>query len=426
MRRLLAVLTLGLLSRSLARADDWPQFRGLNRDAVCPDKGLLETFPSGGVKIRWRVPVGGGYSSPVVAKGRVYLAYSEWKGTQAWEHLRASDEKTGAALWTYSYPAGYDVSWLPGNSHDGPRATPTIHEGKLYEVGADADLYCLDAATGAVLWKKALRDEYALGDHRCITPSPLIEGDLLILVLGGKPDAGVVAFDRNTGKEVWRALEGRWTYSSPIIASAGGKRQLIVWTVLAVTSLDPATGKTYWRKAHDFENGPSLVATPAVQGDLLLLSGMMFRLDAEKPGATQLWPDSQAPGRCVLSSTSMPMILGDYVYSERMNGLLCCMEARTGKPLWKSDKLTRIAGGAALHLISSGEGVWVFTDQGDLVRARLGPEGYQELGRAHILDPTTPYGGRKVIWALPAMANRHFFARSGQELVSASLAAKEE
>ncbi|HVE38522.1 MAG TPA: PQQ-binding-like beta-propeller repeat protein [Planctomycetota bacterium] len=423
MNRLLTALPLTLLLSSFSKADDWPQFRGPNRDAVCSDQGLLEAFPPDGVKIRWRVPVGGGYSSPVIAQGRVYLAYSEWKGEQAWEHLRCIDEKTGATLWTYSYPVGYDPQWREGNSHDGPRATPTIHQGKLYEIGADGDVFCLDAAKGELLWKKPLRDEYGLGDHRCITPSPLIEGDLLILVLGGKPDAGVVAFDRNTGKEVWRALEGRWTYSSPIIVNAGGQRQLIVWTARAVTSLDPATGKTYWREAHDLENGPSLVATPVVRGDLLLVSGMMFRLDAEKPAATLLWPESAAPARRVLSSTSMPLLQGDYIYSERTNGLLICLEAKTGKHVWKSEKVTRIGGGAALHLTPHGDAVWIFTDQGDLIRARLNPEGYQELSRAHVLDPTMPFSGRKVAWSPPAFANRHLFVRSERELVCASLAA---
>ena len=422
MRRVLLAPVLAAVLFQVARADDWNQFRGPNRDAVWGEKDLLETFPPEGVKIRWRVPVGGGYSSPVVVQGRVYLAYSEWKGSQAWEHLRCFDEPTGETRWTYSYEVGYDPSWREGNSRDGPRATPTIHQGKLYQIGADGDLFCLDACKGAVLWKKPLRDEYGLGDHRCITPSPLIEGDLLILILGGKPNAGVVAFDKNTGKEVWRALEGRWTYCSPIIVDAGGKRQLIVLTVLAVTSLDPLSGNTYWREPCDLANGPSLVATPVVQGHRLLASGMMFQLDAEKPAAKLLWPDSPAAARRVLSSTSMPLMQGDYVYSERQNGLLVCLDARTGKQVWKNDKLTGIGGGATLHLMPNGDDVWIFTDQGDLIRARLSPEGVQALARAHVLDPTNPFGSRKVVWAPPAFANRHFFARNEREMVCASLA----
>jgi outer membrane protein assembly factor BamB len=423
MKRLLQALVPTAFLVGIARADDWTQFRGPNRDAVWSETGLLDTFPPGGVKVRWRVPVGGGYSSPVVVAGRVYLAWSEWKGAKAWELLRCFDETTGAAQWTYSYPVGYDPSWWDANQHDGPRATPTLHQGRLYEIGANADLYCLEASDGRVLWKKPLAAEYQLGDHRCITPSPLIEGELLILILGGKPDAGVVAFDRNTGKEVWRALEPQWSYSSPIIVEAGGQRQLIVWTARGVTSLDPRSGKVWWRELHDFGSGPSLVATPVARGDLLLVSGMMFRLESDRPAATLLWPDSPAPARRVLSSTSMPLLQGGYVYSERLNGLLVCLEAGSGKQVWRSNQVTGTGGGAAIHLTANGNGVWIFTDQGNLIRARLGPEGYQELSRSRLLEPTTPFGNRKVVWAPPAFANRHVFARNERELLCASLAA---
>jgi len=119
----------------------------------------------------------------------------------------------------------------------------------------------------------------------------------------------------------------------------------------------------------------------------------------------------------------MPLLQGDYIYSERTNGLLICLEAKTGKHVWKSEKVTRIGGGAALHLTPHGDAVWIFTDQGDLIRARLSPEGYQELSRAHVLDPTMPFSGRKVAWSPPAFANRHLFVRSERELVCASLAA---
>jgi outer membrane protein assembly factor BamB len=306
---------------------------------------------------------------------------------------------------------------------DGPRATPTVQNGKLFAIGSDTDLVCLDAVHGTVIWKKTLHKEYELGDHRCITPSPLIEGDLLIQVCGGKPGACVIAFDKNSGREVWRALEDRWTYSSPIIVEAGGKRQLIVWTAQAVTSLDPLTGKTYWRQEHDLQGGQSIVATPVLQGDLLLVSGMMFQLDPAKPAAVLLWPDAQASARKVLSATSMPLIQGDYVYSEKTSGILVCMEARTGKQVWRNTEVTGAKGGACIHLTPNGDCVWIFTDQGNLIRARLTPEGYQELSRTHLLDPTYAFGGRNVVWAPPAFANRHVFARSEQEMICASLAA---
>src|SRR5262245_2051782 len=272
---------LAFLLLAAAGADDWTQYRGSDRDAVWRAKGLLETFPAEGVKIRWRAPAAGGFSSPVIAQGRVYLCDSVYHPAKARERIRCFDEKTGAVLWTYDYEVNYDEYWHQPEMKDGVRATPTVRDGKLFSIGADGDLVCLDAVRGSEIWKKKLVTEYGLGDHRTCTPSPLIEEDLLIVVIGGKPEASVVAFDRNTGKEAWRALSDRWTYSSPIVLEAGGKRQLIVWTAQAVTSLDPKSGKIYWRERCELTDGPSIVATPVTQGNLLLVSGMMFRLDSE-------------------------------------------------------------------------------------------------------------------------------------------------
>ena len=215
-----------LLATGSLSADDWTQYRGSGRDAVWREEGLLETFPPEGLKIRWRVPAAGGFSSPVIAQGRVYLCDSVYHPAKARERIRSFDEKTGAVRWTYDYEVNYDEYWHQPKMVDGVRATPVVRDGRLYSAGADGDLACLDAVTGALVWKKKLVAEYGLTDHRTCTPSPLVEGDLLIVVIGGKPEACVVAFEKETGKEAWRALGDRWTYSSPIVVEAGGKRQL--------------------------------------------------------------------------------------------------------------------------------------------------------------------------------------------------------
>lgn len=416
-------MTTLLLLAGLLGADDWTQYRGSDRAAVLKEEGLLETFPAEGIRIRWRVPAAGGFSSPVVAQGRVYLCDSVYYPVKAKERIRCFAEKSGEVQWMVEYEVNYDEYWHQPKMVDGIRATPVVRDGRLYSVGADGDLVCLDAVKGAEIWKRKLVAEYSLGDHRTCTPSPLIEGDLLIVVIGGKPEACVVAFDRSSGKEVWRALSDRWTYSSPIVVEAGGKRQLIVWTAQGVTSLDPKTGTVYWRELCELSNGPSIVATPVVQGRLLLVSGMMFRLDAEKPAAKLIWPESQAPARRVLSATSMPMIRGDHVYAEKANGTLVCLDARTGELVWKTDKVTPVRGGASIHLYPHGESVWMFTDQGQLIRASVTPEGFKEWTRASVIEPTYAYSGRKVVWTPPAFANRCVFARNEQELVCASLEA---
>jgi outer membrane protein assembly factor BamB len=219
-------LTLPLLLSATVRAEDWPQWRGPNRDGVCSETGLLETFPAGGLKVRWRVPVGWGFSSPVVAQGRVYLADSEVVKPKAKERLHCFDETTGETLWTHVDDVAYEDWAFDPAQEIGPVATPIVQNGKVYAVGRLGHLVCLDARKGEVLWQRNLQKDYQVA-FAPGTPSPLIEGDLLILFIGGKPDAGVVALHKDTGKEVWKALDESLTFSSPIVISSGRKKRLI-------------------------------------------------------------------------------------------------------------------------------------------------------------------------------------------------------
>lgn len=393
------------------RAEDWPQWRGGNRDGAWTETDILGAFPATGLAIQWRAPVGSGYSSPVVAQGRVYLVDSELQRPRAWERIHCFDEKTGKPLWTYRYEVSYpDWAFTP-DQLAGPNATPIVQDGLLYAVGATGQLWCLDAALGTVLWKKSLTKEYMLEEFSGITPSPLIHGDLLILVIGGKPGACVVAFHKNSGQEAWKALSDKSTYSSPVIMDAGGRRQLIVWTPEAVTSLDPDTGKTYWRERL-FTQGDYAVATPVFHDHLLLISGLMLQLDTKQPTATVLWPNTKAVGRRVLSNTSVPLFQDDYVYAAKSSGHLVCLKARTGKQLWESDKVTDLRSGASIHLTPNGDMVFLYNDRGELIRAQLTPQEYKEISRARVLEPSYPFAGRNVAWAPPAYANRHLFARN--------------
>ena len=281
-------LILLLLFSGSIRADDWPQWRGLNRDGTWNETGILESFPSSGLKVRWRAPVGFGYSSPVVAQGRVYLTDAELMKPKAIERLHCLNEVTGKPLWTFAYDVAYpDWAFTPANEGR-PIPTPIVHAGKVYTLGMLGHLFCLDAGKGDVLWKKNLDTEYQVQEFSCKS-SPMIEGDLLILVVGGKPNACVLALDKNSGKEAWRALDEAMTNSSPIVISTGGKQQLIVWTQESVTSLDPASGKRYWRERTSSEYA---AATPVLHKNLLLMSGLMLKLGPEKPAV--LWPESKA------------------------------------------------------------------------------------------------------------------------------------
>jgi hypothetical protein len=154
------------------------------------------------------------------------------------------------------------------------------------------------------------------------------------------------------------------------------------------------------------------------------MSGLMFQLDASKPAATVLWPKNRVPAKVVLSSSSIPIIQDDGVYIGKYSGQLACLDLQTGKEIWSTDKITSRGNGATIHLTPNGGTVLLFTDQGNLIRARLSRDGYHELSRVHVIDPTYTFSGRKLIWPPPAYANGHIFARNDVELIRASLEAK--
>jgi outer membrane protein assembly factor BamB len=415
-------LTVSLLLPAVLHADDWPQWRGPHRDSVWRETGLLQSFPTAGLKVRWRAAAGWGFASPVVAQGRVYLADSEVKKPKARERLQCLDEKTGKVLWTHGYDVGYEDWAFDPTQEVGPVATPIVRAGKVYTLGRLGHLFCIDAQKGAVLWQKNLQEDYQVG-FAPGAPSPLIEGDLLILFIGGKPGACVVALHKDTGKEVWKALDEALTFSSPIVIASGGKQQLIVWTQESVSALDPATGKTWWRLRLTTSNEYA-VSTPFFDKDRLLIGGLMLQLDPATPSANVLWPDSKAPSRRIFSHTSTALLRGAHLFSAKSSGELICVDATNGAQAWSSAKVTDLKNGASIHLTPNGDTVLLYTDRGELIRARLTAQGYEELGRARVLEPTMPFGGRKVAWSPPAYANGHIFARNGKELVCVSLLLK--
>ncbi len=417
----LASLAAILLASSFACAEDWPQWRGANRDGVWNEEGIVEAFPKEGLKIVWRAPAGNSWSSPVVAGGRVYLRDSELVKPKAQERLHCLDAATGKVLWTQAYDVTYPDWAFAADQVAGPTSTPCVHEGKAYTLGERGDVFCVDAGTGAVLWHRNMIDEYKMKEFTG-NVSPLIEGGLLILPIGGKPDAGVVALDKDTGKEVWRSLDEDQTNSSPIVITAAGRRQLIIWTQQSVSSLDPATGKVLWRErlltAQD-----SAVATPVSDGHLLLMGGLMFKLSEDKPGATALWPDNRSLTHRILSNTSTAVLRDGHVYSAKSKGELVCLDALTGQELWSTKKATdqRGAFGPSIHLTPNGGTMFLYNDKGELIHARLTPQGYDEISRALLLAPVYKFGGHYVNWAPPAYAGGRVFARNEKEIVCAEL-----
>ena len=427
-----------------AQADDWPQWRGAGRLAVWSETGIVDRFPDSGLKVAWRTPVRSGFAGPAVADGRVFVL--DWRedpesrtldGT---ERLVALDEETGAVLWTHEWATSYRM--LQASYAIGPRATPTVDGDRVYAVGASGALRCVDAASGELIWSRNYIDDYDTSVATWgVASAPLVDGDRLIAIVGGEPDALVVAFDKRTGAELWRAVEvvGEMGYGQPVIYEAGGVRQLIVWHAAALASLDPETGETHWEEPWEVGAGMS-VATPVRDGDYLLVSqfyygSMMMRLDTDRPSASVLWkgasrsemPD-ETDGLHALITT--PIVAAGHVYGVGSYGELRGLDARTGERLWMSDRMTVQARWGTAYMVRQGGRYFVSNDEGYLIIARFTPEGYVEVDRTMLLEATSHSGygpqrrfDRLVNWSHPAFANRHVVQRNDNEVIRASLAA---
>ena len=401
-----------------AGAADWPEWRGLNRAAVWNETGVRETFPTNGLKVRWRVALGHGFSSPIIAGGRVVVMDTQLQKPKAAERVLCFDEVSGRPLWNYAHDVTYpDWAFTPGQEK-GPVATPLTREGKVYVLGSVGHVFCFDARKGGVLWQKDLGKKYDPAQVPMWAASPLLEGELLIVPGGRPPQPCLVAFNKNSGRQAWEALNEPASYSSPIVLTAGGTRQLIVWTEQSVSSLDPATGKLLWRERFVAGND-MFVASPIGSDERLFVGGAMLQLTSDKPGATLLWPATGA--RKVLSDTSTGLLRGELLFSVRTGGPFVCFDAATGQQLWTTNGVTDQKSGASVHIVAHGDSVLLFNERGELVRARLSATGYHEISRVKVIAPTYDFGGRKVAWAAPAFANRHLFVRSDQELICASL-----
>jgi outer membrane protein assembly factor BamB len=424
--RFLAIVA--ALTTVVARGDDWPQWRGPTRDGVWRETGVVEKFAGPEVPIRWRVPVGNGYSGPTVAAGRVYVTDRIVEPAQQ-ERILCFDEQTGKPLWTVVY----DCMYARVGYQAGPRAGVTFDDGRVYALGTMGHLHCLDAATGAVVWKHDLDAVYQIQMPIWgIAASPLVEGDLLIVQVGGK-SACLVAFDKKTGAERWRALDDQASYAAPIIVPQAGRRVLVCLTGDNVVGLDPQTGKVYWTEPFAPSRMAIGVATPIFDAGRLMVTSfydgsLMLKLDPAEMKATKLW---HRVGRdekhtdAIHSIISTPLFLGNYVYGCDSYGELRCLDAATGDRVWENTTATPPARWSTIHFVRNDDKVWLFNERGELIIARLSPQGYTELSRAKLIAPTTAQLGQRggVCWSHPAFANRSVFIRNDEELVCGDLAA---
>lgn len=423
-------------------AEDWPQWLGPNRDSIWRETGIVEKLPEAGPPVRWRVAIGGGYSGPIVAGGRVFVTDRQLPQGAAnpadpfqrgaitgGERVLCLNEKDGKAIWKHEYECTYTVSYPAG-----PRVAPLVSGGRVYTLGAEGNLFCLDASNGQVIWSRDFKKDFGIKTPMWgFAGHPLLDGNRLICLVGGQGSTAV-AFDKDTGKEVWRALSATEPgYSSPIIVEAGGRRQLILWHPEAANSLDPATGEVFWSVPFQSRTGLS-VATPRGIGDLLFFTSfyngsLLLRLDSARPAAAAVWQTRQVSESKTTHLNAIlctPFLEDGYIYGVCSYGQLRCLKAATGERLWETFKATTSGEPvrwANAFIVRNGSRFFLFNEKGELIIARLTPKGYEEISRARILEPANSDPGRHVVWSHPAFANRRMYARNDKELVCVDLAA---
>ncbi len=425
----LAAALLLVASCVVASADEWPQWRGPNRDGVWNEQGLIEKFPAPQLKVSWRAPISSGYSGPTVADGRVYVMDRVDMPKQI-ERVLAFDAKTGEELWKHAYDCVYSgVQYVAG-----PRASVSIDDGRAFSLGTMGHLFALDAASGTILWQKDLLKDYKIRMPIWgIAASPLVTGDLVIVQIGGEDGACLVAFDKRSGTEKWRALDDDASYSAPIIIQQAGRRVLVCWTGDNVAGLDPASGKVYWQHPFEISRMVISIATPVVDRDRLFVSSfydgsLMLKLASDATAVEPLWrrrgPDEQNTDS-LHSIISTPFCKA--ITSTAWTATASCAASTPGPAIASGKAPTRSQGNAG----HDPHGPQRRADL-DVQRARRGdyrrlsPQGFQEISRAKLIDPTTEQlrRGDGVCWSHPAYAYKHVFARNDKELVCASLAAE--
>ncbi len=406
-----AVLVMGV-AVCVARigAEDWPGWRGPQHNGRWVAGKPPGRFPESGLAVSWRVDIGPGFSGVAVAGGRVYTM--ERMTGEEKERVVCRSADTGALLWAHSYAADYGDM----DHGKGPRATPTVFRGRVYTLGAVGHLFCFDAATGSVVWKRNLKSQSgARVPTWGFSASPVIHGDTVIVHAAVSPGGCFAAYDLLTGKERWRSGDDPAGYATPVLFQYKQATGLLGWTPRHITCLDPNTGDEFWRIPYKVTYGVS-IATPIVVDDLIFVSGYWegskaIRLGKSLREAQLAWEEN----RYLRGLMAQPLYRDGYAYLlDKRHGLIC-FELATGKKIWSdNNRLTPRERNpqATMVWVGDTDHVLALNAKGELVHARLSPEGYREIDRAPLVGKT---------WAHPAYADGAVYARDDRQLVKAML-----
>jgi outer membrane protein assembly factor BamB len=401
-----------------AAAGDWPQWRGPYRNGhAASNEPPVATLPQT-LAPRWKIPIGGGHSSPVVAGGKVLYA-DESEGQEV-AHLL--DAATGGELWRTAYARAYADEWGAG-----PRSTPFLDGDRAYVLSCRGEFRCLRLADGRELWRASFEQDFGVkfigsrgaegtAARRGNNGSGVIDGDRLVLPVGSPRDASLVCFDKRTGRVLWKVGNDEAAYSSPLVATLAGVRQVVAFTADALLGADLAEGRLLWRlplrtdaKRH--------AATPVIVGDRVVVNShtlglLCFNIASD----TGRWQATPAWARKDLRiNLATPVLVDGHLYSPGANRDYICVEADTGRLRWAQ---AGFGGSRRDHAstMAVGSRLLVLTDTGTLLLLEADPDKYIERGRLQVCGNT---------WASPALADGRLYVRDARQLLCVDLAAAE-
>jgi outer membrane protein assembly factor BamB len=402
-------------------AADWPAYRGPSADGTSPETAFAKKWPASGPKIVWKVPTPMGFSSFTVAGGKAFTIVTKNVQGADQETVIALDAATGRGLWATpigiaKYDGGGNAGTPDNKGGDGPRSTPTVDGNRVYAISANLGVFCLDAATGAVVWKRdILREHAGVNITWKNAASPVIDGNLLFLA-GGGPGQALLALDKNSGKTVWKGQDDKMTHSTPTLATILGVKQLIFFTQRGLVAVAPSTGYVLWR--YDFPFKTSTAISPVVCGDIVYCSagygvGAGAVKLAKSPTGWTAKEIYRVPGDKPLANHwSTPVFKDGYLYGmfqfkEYGSGPMKCVEAATGKVMWEKEGF-----GPGNVILADGHLI-ALSDAGQLVLVEATPKAYTEVARAKVLEGKC--------WSTPVLSGRRVYVRSTKEGVCLDL-----
>lgn len=405
-------------SQSQGRTEDWPRWGGPRGDETWRGPRLPATWPDAGLRVVWRQSIGGGYGGVSAVEGRVYVQ-DRLREPGEVERVLCFDGESGWPLWSHAD----DVTYGKLDYGNGPRATPTIDDGRVYTQGAVGRICCLASESGKLVWTKNFPKTYGTKvpiPTWGLAASPVVWKDLVITHPGADEGGCLIAFDRVTGNEVWRTSEDPAGYATPIVIEAPSGPMLVAWTPEQVLGIDPGRGTIHWSVPYKVTFGVS-IATPIYHENKVFVTGYWegskcIELGSKPSDARLVWEDNRA----LRGLMAQPLYREGFGYTIDKRLGLTCFEYATGKKRWDDGNRMTPRGDnphASLVWLGDDDRAIILNAEGDLILARLNPEGYHEQSRTRIIEAKE----RSPIWAHPAYAGRRVFARSDTELVCVEL-----